>query len=41
VKLAGVCGLIDVESERPNAFEDVNRSFLEHCVAVIAALWEA
>ncbi len=32
-------GLIDVESERVNAFSDADRAFLEECAAALAALW--
>ena len=34
-----VVGLIDVESERPNAFGDRDRHLLERCAAVIVPLW--
>ena len=34
-----VVGLIDVESERPDAFGDRDKQFLEQCAAVIAPLW--
>jgi GAF domain-containing protein len=33
-------GLIDVESEKPNAFGDADRIFLEGCAALVAVLWE-
>ncbi len=36
-----VRGLIDVESERLNAFTDADRILLERCASLIAALWEA
>jgi len=36
-----VQGLIDVESERLNAFTDAERILLERCASLIAALWEA
>jgi L-methionine (R)-S-oxide reductase len=32
-------GLIDVESERLNAFTDDDRVFLEKCAAFVVALW--
>ena len=35
----GVVGLIDVESERPNAFDDADTQLLERCAAVIVPLW--
>ena len=34
-----VVGLIDVESERPDAFAERDRQLLEHCAAVITPLW--
>lgn len=34
-----IVGLIDVESERPDAFGDSDRQLLEHCAAVIVPLW--
>ena len=37
---AVVVGLIDVESERLNAFTYDDRRFLEHCAATIAAFWQ-
>lgn len=33
-------GLIDVESERVNAFGEKDRSLLENCAQVLAALWD-
>jgi putative methionine-R-sulfoxide reductase with GAF domain len=33
-------GLIDVESERLNAFGDAERAFLEGCAALVTGLWE-
>jgi GAF domain-containing protein len=33
-------GLIDVESERLNAFGDADRAFLEDCAMLAAGLWE-
>ena len=35
-----VLGLIDAESERLNAFADVDGAFLEGCANVLASLWE-
>jgi L-methionine (R)-S-oxide reductase len=35
-----VVGLIDVESEKSNAFGDRDRQLLERCAAVIVPLWE-
>jgi L-methionine (R)-S-oxide reductase len=34
-----VVGLIDVESERPNAFGERDKQLLERCAAVIVPLW--
>jgi putative methionine-R-sulfoxide reductase with GAF domain/peroxiredoxin len=34
-----VVGLLDVESERPDAFDDSDRTLLERCAALIAPLW--
>ena len=34
-----VVGLIDVESERPNAFGDADSELLERCAAVIVPVW--
>ena len=34
-----VVGLIDVESEQPNAFGDDDEQLLERCASVIAPLW--
>jgi peroxiredoxin/putative methionine-R-sulfoxide reductase with GAF domain len=34
-----VVGLIDVESERPAAFDDSDRKLLERCAALITPLW--
>jgi hypothetical protein len=31
--------LIDVESERPNAFGEGDKELLERCAAVIVPLW--
>jgi L-methionine (R)-S-oxide reductase len=36
-----VIGLIDVESERPDAFGDRDRQLLERCASVILPLWRA
>lgn len=36
-----VVGLIDVESEEPDAFGDEDKQLLERCAAVIAPLWRA
>jgi L-methionine (R)-S-oxide reductase len=36
-----VVGLIDVESERPDAFGDRDRQLLERCASVILPLWRA
>ncbi len=36
-----VVGTIDVESERPNAFAEADRIFLEECASVLAGLWES
>ena len=36
-----VVGLIDVESERPDAFGESDKQLLERCAAVIAPLWRA
>lgn len=36
-----VAGLIDVESERPDAFTDRDRAALELCASAIRALWSA
>jgi GAF domain-containing protein len=36
-----VVGLIDVESERPDAFGSRDKHLLERCAAVIAPLWRA
>jgi L-methionine (R)-S-oxide reductase len=36
-----VVGLIDVESERPDAFGDRDKELLERCAAVIAPLWRS
>jgi L-methionine (R)-S-oxide reductase len=36
-----VVGLIDVESERPNAFGDRDKQLLDGCAAAIAPLWGA
>ncbi len=35
----GVVGLIDVESNRPDAFGESDRQVLERCAAVIVPLW--
>lgn len=35
-----VVGLIDVESERRDAFGEADKQLLEHCAGVIARLWE-
>jgi L-methionine (R)-S-oxide reductase len=35
-----VVGLIDVESEQPNAFHDADCVFLEGCAALVASLFE-
>jgi L-methionine (R)-S-oxide reductase len=35
-----VVGLVDVESERPNAFGDDDRRFLESCADALLALFE-
>jgi GAF domain-containing protein len=35
-----VRGLIDVESERPHAFGDADRTFLERCASTIVGLWQ-
>ena len=35
----GVVGVIDVESERLNAFTDEDRDFGERCASAIAGLW--
>jgi putative methionine-R-sulfoxide reductase with GAF domain len=32
-------GLIDVESERVDAFTDIDRALLERCAAAMADLW--
>jgi GAF domain-containing protein len=37
----GVVGTIDVESDRPNAFRDRDRAFLDGCAAAAVALWRA
>ena len=34
-----VCGLLDVESERLDAFDEADRRLLESCAAAAAALW--
>ncbi|HMJ01207.1 MAG TPA: GAF domain-containing protein [Gaiellaceae bacterium] len=34
-----IAGLIDVESERPQAFGDDDQQLLERCAALIAPLW--
>ena len=36
-----VVGLIDVESERPNAFGESDKQLLERCAAVIVPLWDS
>ena len=36
---ASVAGLIDVESERPDAFTDTDRDLLQRCAVAIAPLW--
>jgi L-methionine (R)-S-oxide reductase len=36
-----VVGLIDVESDQPDAFGEQDRQLLERCAAVIAPLWRA
>ena len=36
-----VVGLIDVESDRPDAFSDSDTQLLERCAAVIVPLWRA
>ena len=36
-----VVGLIDVESERPSAFDEHDRRLLDRCAAVIVPLWGA
>ena len=36
-----VVGLIDVESERPDAFGESDKQVLERCAAVIGPLWRA
>ena len=36
----GVRGLIDVESERPHAFGDADRAFLERCASAVRSLFE-
>lgn len=33
-------GLIDVESERVNAFSEEDRTFLENCAEALTALWD-
>jgi L-methionine (R)-S-oxide reductase len=38
---ARVAGLIDVESEQPDAFGKQDKQLLERCAAVIAPLWRA
>jgi GAF domain-containing protein len=35
-----VLGVIDVESERPHAFGEADRAFLERCAALILPLWK-
>jgi L-methionine (R)-S-oxide reductase len=35
-----VVGLIDVESERPSAFDQRDKELLEGCAAVLLPLWE-
>jgi GAF domain-containing protein len=35
-----VLGMIDVESDQPNAFTDDDRVLLEGCAAVLAGLWD-
>ena len=37
----GVVGLVDVESEQPNAFDESDKQLLERSAAVIAPLWTA
>ena len=37
----GVVGLIDVESERPHAFDERDTRLLERCAGVIAPLWRS
>ena len=34
-----VAGLLDVESERADAFGEEDRRFLEACAAALAGLW--
>lgn len=36
----GIVGVIDVECERPNAFTEADRTFVEGCATAIAGLWE-
>jgi len=36
----GVVGLIDVESERLNAFEEDDRALVERCASAIVSLWD-
>lgn len=38
-KTHAVCGLIDIESERLNAFSDADRTFIEDCARAVAGLW--
>jgi putative methionine-R-sulfoxide reductase with GAF domain len=33
-------GIIDIESERPNAFKDDDRVFLEECASLLVPLYE-
>jgi len=37
----GVVGVIDVESERLNAFTDDDRALVERCASAIVALWDS
>ena len=36
-----VVGLIEVESEQPNAFNERDGQILERCASLIASLWPA
>ncbi len=37
----GVVGLVDIESDRPNAFTDDDRAMVERCASSLLALWDA
>jgi GAF domain-containing protein len=37
----GVIGLVDIESDRPNAFMDDDRAMVERCAFSLLSLWDA